>query len=208
MGQRAYTSKLRAQKAEETRRAIVGTARDLFAERGYGRVALSTVAAEAGVALNTVYASVGGKAALILAMAEDSAGDEQTELTRRQVLATDDGRTILRLTAEGTRVVIERHDKTLTVLMDARNSDADVAKAADYAMSHYRNVLNSIADRLVDLEEVRAGMTRDQVRGVLWFYFGASAWTTAVRELGWSYDQASAWLQDQAAGAILAPRSR
>ncbi|MCQ4212812.1 TetR/AcrR family transcriptional regulator [Streptomyces longispororuber] len=203
MAQRAYTSKLRAQKAEETRRAIIETARDLFAEHGYGRVGLATVAAEAGVALNTVYASVGGKPALILAMAKDSADDEQTDHTRQQILATQDGPEILRLTAEGTRVVIERHDKTLTVLMDARNSDADVAKAADFAMSHYRGVLDSIADRLCELGEVRTELSRAQVRGVLWFYFGASAWTTSVRELGWSYEEASSWLQHQAAAALL-----
>ncbi|MGW3465282.1 TetR/AcrR family transcriptional regulator, partial [Streptomyces olivaceoviridis] len=138
MGQRAYTSRLRAQKAEQTRRAILATARDLFAERGYGRVSLATIAAEADVALNTVYSSIGGKPALILALAKDSADDEQVDLTRQQVLATDDGREILRLTAVGTGKVIERHAKTLTVLMDARNSDADVAKAADYKMGHYR----------------------------------------------------------------------
>ncbi|MFB9572083.1 TetR/AcrR family transcriptional regulator [Streptomyces yanii] len=202
MGQRAYTSRLRAQKAEQTRRAILATARDLFAERGYGRVSLATIAAEADVALNTVYSSIGGKPALILALARDSADDEQADLTRQQVLATDDGREILRLTALGTGEVIERHAKTLTVLMDARNSDADVAKAADYKMGHYRDLLDVITDRLFDLGEVRAEVTREQARDIMWFYFGASSWST-VRELGWPYPQATAWLEAQAAAALL-----
>ncbi|MFF4836673.1 TetR/AcrR family transcriptional regulator [Streptomyces sp. NPDC001315] len=206
MGQRAYTSRLRAHRAEQTRESIVATARDLFAERGYARVSVATVAAEAGVALNTVYASIGGKPALILAMAEESAGDEQADLTRQQVLETDNGREILRLTAVGTGVVIERHAKTLKVLMDARNSDADVAKAADFAMGHYRDVLNVIADRLVELGEVRAELTRDQARDILWFYFGASAWAS-VQELGWTYAHAAAWLEAQAATALLAQPS-
>ncbi|MGW2103649.1 TetR/AcrR family transcriptional regulator [Streptomyces olivaceoviridis] len=202
MGQRTYTSRLRAQKAEQTRRAILTTARDLFAERGYGRVSLATIAAEADVALNTVYSSIGGKPALILALARESADDEQAELTRQQVLATDDGREILRLTAVGTGEVIERHAKTFRVLMDARNSDADVAKAADYKMKHYRGLLDVIADRLFDLGEVRPDVTRDQARDIMWFYFGTSAWST-LRELGWPYPQATAWLEAQAAAALL-----
>ncbi|MFF0478842.1 TetR/AcrR family transcriptional regulator [Streptomyces sp. NPDC004284] len=206
MSQRVYTSQLRAQRAEETRRAIVETARDLFASRGYGRVSVATVAAEAGVALNTVYSSVGGKPALILAMAQDSTDDELTGRTMRQIVAAGDGREILRLTAAGTGAVIERHFKTLMVLMDARNSDADVAKAADYALGFYRNHVNLIADRLFDLGEVRPDLTREQVRDIVWFYFGASAWTTAVRELGWAYDQAGEWLEAQAAAAVLIPR--
>ncbi|MFF8910699.1 TetR/AcrR family transcriptional regulator [Streptomyces olivaceoviridis] len=206
MGQRAYTSRLRAQKAEQTRRAILTTARDLFAERGYGRVSLATIAAEADVALNTVYSSIGGKPALILALAKDSADDEQVDLTRQQVLATDDGREILRLTAVGTGTVIERHAKTLTVLMDARNSDADVAKAADYKMGHYRGLLDVIADRLFDLGGVRDEVTREQARDIMWFYFGVSSWST-VRELGWPCPRAAAWLEAQAAAALL-PQGR
>ncbi|GGJ40068.1 hypothetical protein [Streptomyces brasiliensis] len=102
----------------------------------------------------------------------------------------------------GTGEVIERHAKTFTVLMDARNSDADVAKAADYKMGHYRDLLDVIADRLFDLGEVRAEVTREQARDIMWFYFGTSAWST-VRELGWPYPQATAWLEAQAAAALL-----
>nr|BFD85138.1 TetR/AcrR family transcriptional regulator [Streptomyces sp. Xyl84] len=202
MSPRAYTSRLRAQNAEQTRRAILETARDLFAERGYGRVSLATIAAEADVALNTVYASIGGKPALILALAADSADDEQAELTRQRVLAAGDGHEILRLTATGTCEVIERHAKTLTVLLDARNSDADVAGAAEYKIRHYRGVLDVIADRLFDLGEVRAELTRRQTRDIMWFYFGISAWST-MREMGWPSPQATAWLQAQASTALL-----
>ncbi|NJP93088.1 hypothetical protein HCN51_27175 [Nonomuraea sp. FMUSA5-5] len=62
--------------------------------------------------------------------------------TRRQALASGDGREIVRLTAAGTSEVIERHAKTLTALMDARNSGTDVAKAADYELEHYRGLLH------------------------------------------------------------------
>jgi AcrR family transcriptional regulator len=205
MGQRAYTSRLRAQKAEQTRQAILATALDLFAKRGYGRVSVATVAAEAEVALNTVYSSIGGKPALILAIAKETAADEQSDRTLQQVLATDDSREILRLTAVGTGEVIERHSKTLAVLMDARNSDAAVAKAADYALGHYREVLDAIADRLFELGELRTGMDRQEARDVVWFYFGAAAWST-VSEMGWPYNKATAWLEAQASTALLAPR--
>ena len=54
--------------AAETRREILRAARRLFAEHGYACTSLQQIAEESGVAVQTIYSSVGSKAALILAL--------------------------------------------------------------------------------------------------------------------------------------------
>lgn len=61
---RRYDSELRRRRAVETRTAILEAATRLFSERGWS-VGMREVAQSAGVAVETVYANVGSKVALL-----------------------------------------------------------------------------------------------------------------------------------------------
>ena len=58
---RAYNSSRRQEQASQTRFQIIEAARRLFIERGYAGATLDAIAQEAGVAVETVYASFGNK---------------------------------------------------------------------------------------------------------------------------------------------------
>src|SRR5579859_6929643 len=58
---RRYDATGRRQAAARTRAVILDAARELFAERGYAATPMTAIADRAGVALDTVYASVGRK---------------------------------------------------------------------------------------------------------------------------------------------------
>src|ERR1700683_3882077 len=58
---RRYDATRRRQAAARTRAAILDAARELFTERGYTATPMTAIAERAGVALDTVYASVGRK---------------------------------------------------------------------------------------------------------------------------------------------------
>ena len=75
--------------AAETRREILDAARRLFAEHGYASTSVQQIAAESGVAVQTIYSSVGSKAALVLAL-NDLIDDEAdvAELTARLLKET------------------------------------------------------------------------------------------------------------------------
>ena len=94
MAKRAYTSTVRAVAARETRAAILRAAMELYAEQGYARATVAGIAERAGVALNTVYTSVGGKAALLEALVDEGVEDEQIQVTLTAVLAARDAREI------------------------------------------------------------------------------------------------------------------
>lgn len=202
MAKRAYTSTVRAVAARETRAAILRAAKQLFAEQGYARATVAGIAERAGVALNTVYTSVGGKAALMEALVSESAGDEQIQATLNAALGSADGRDILRRTAEGTGDMTRRHESVLNLLFDNATADPAVAAVAGRAVQRYRGRLARIAEHLVTLGAVRTDQVRTEQ--VLWFYFGRGGWKT-VRELGWDWDDGAAWLAEQAAAALLDP---
>src|SRR5205823_5687436 len=62
---RRYHSPRRQQQAAETRRAILEAAQRLFERRGYSVTTMEAVAAEAGVALKTVYVAFSTKSGLL-----------------------------------------------------------------------------------------------------------------------------------------------
>src|SRR5690349_8634889 len=67
--------------AAATRREILLAARRLFAERGYAATSLADIADEAGVSVPTIYASVGPKKAVVMALADligEQAGAPET----------------------------------------------------------------------------------------------------------------------------------
>jgi AcrR family transcriptional regulator len=62
---RAYDSSRRQEQAQETRRAILRVAHDLFVEHGYGRTTIADIARGAGVSPETIYAAYQNKATLL-----------------------------------------------------------------------------------------------------------------------------------------------
>lgn len=65
---RPYRSPRREEQAAGTRRSVLRAARGLFTERGYAGTTVAQVARRAGVSVDTLYASVGRKPQLLLAV--------------------------------------------------------------------------------------------------------------------------------------------
>ena len=116
--------------AAATRREILDTARRLFAEHGYASTSVQQIAAESGVAVQTIYSSVGSKAALVLALNDliDKEADV-AELTARLLKETDAPQMIAKA-VQVTRQVNERCGDLIRVLLSAEPSEPEAAAAA------------------------------------------------------------------------------
>lgn len=64
-GRRPYRNDRRAEAAAGTRAAILEAALRLFVAHGYAKVTIGDIARKAGTAVPTVYASTGGKSAIL-----------------------------------------------------------------------------------------------------------------------------------------------
>jgi AcrR family transcriptional regulator len=125
----AYRSPLRARQAEQTRRAVLDGAARLFTERGWAATTLAAVAAEAGTAVETVYAGFGSKSGLLTAAIDVAiAGDvEPIPLAQRPQYAqlgagTRDDR--MRAAAHIIALAHDRSVPLLRALQEAAASDA------------------------------------------------------------------------------------
>ncbi|WP_030900046.1 TetR/AcrR family transcriptional regulator [Streptomyces sp. NRRL F-5126] len=202
MPRRSYRSTVREQAAASTRTAILDAAEALFAEHGYPRVAISSVAESAGVAQGTVYAAFGNKPALVVALMERAASDPSVEAAVSAVAAATSGGEIVALTVEGTGTIVRRHARTMDVLYGNESADPVIAGAVRRAEALQRERFAGIAARLAELGALREGLgVRDATR-VLEYFVSPGSWHR-LRRLGFSGKRAGEWLTDQVAHALL-----
>jgi AcrR family transcriptional regulator len=200
---RAYQSALRAQAALNTRKKILETAMRLFLDHGYGKVTVGDIAATASLALPTVYASTGGKAAILATLIEEAMRDPIVDQTLSAVRKSKSGEEVLGVCARGVRTDNERYHDIIEVMKYAAAVDANATDILQRSDAGYREALGQIARRLRTLEVLPAGVTEAKATDILWFYFGREAWHLLVADRGWPWDDAEQWLLTQATFALV-----
>src|SRR3954454_25249112 len=119
---RRYDSTRRREQAAATRLAIVEAAQSLVERDGYVATTMALVAAEAGVALKTVYLAFEAKAGLLRALwhlrlrGDEAAGAMAERPWYREVMAKPDPARQLRLGAHNAPLVKERAAKLMRVM--------------------------------------------------------------------------------------------
>jgi AcrR family transcriptional regulator len=202
---RAHRPVRRARAASQTRAAILAAAMRLFLERGYGGATVSDIAREAGTAIPTVYASAGGKAAILATLIADAQGDPIVEDTLAAVRERTDPGEVIRAAVRGVRTDNERYHDIVRVMVTAASVDESVAASLVASDREYRTALGEVAVRLGEVHPLTVSLAR--ATDILWFYLGHQAWHICVAEQGWSWDEAEAWLAAQVVAALVAPVS-
>ena len=198
-----YHSPRRADAAAATRAEILARAQELFFERGYDGATVPEIARAARVAPQTVYASVGGKAAMFVELLQPAISDPTAIEAMLAALATDDPARVMALCAKGARSGQERYWDLVYKLMRRPPDDALAQQAIDNIMSKCLESLAGIAEHLKDLDALRPDLDVAQAVDALWFYFGQNAWASLVGERGWTFDRAEEWLRAAAARELL-----
>ncbi|MDE3076583.1 MAG: TetR/AcrR family transcriptional regulator [Chloroflexota bacterium] len=177
---------------------MLDAATRLFVEHGYNGTSMATVAGEAGVNLDTVYASIGTKPALFRLLIETaiSGMDAPVQaLERDYVLAInaepDAGRK-LELYAHAFRLIQERLAPLFLVLQAAAGSDAELASVwADIAQRRARN-MGLFAQELAETGALT--VSPDEAADVIWATASSEFFVLFVRERGWTAERFETWL--------------
>ncbi|MFD7135229.1 TetR/AcrR family transcriptional regulator [Streptomyces sp. NPDC059894] len=201
---RPYRNDRRAQAAAVTRTTILDTALRLFVEHGYAKVTIGDIAREAGTAVPTVYASTGGKSAILTVLMNRGVDDPVVERTLDAVRTAPDARAAVAAMAHGVRLDNERHLDIVQVMITAAAVERHVEEALTQVATAYRQALGVLTERLAELGALRPGLGPERATDMLWFLLGLPSWRLFVAERGWSWDETERWLAQQAAAALIA----
>lgn len=208
---RPYRSTLREESAQQTRRLILDAAARLLVRGGYVAMTMQAVAAEAGVAVDTVYSAVGRKPVLVRLLIETaiSGGDDAVPAAERQyvrdIMTAPTAREKLAVYAKAISVIQRRLAPIVRALREAASQDAELEKLwKDVAERRARN-MKMFAQTLFETGELRAGLTVERTSDVVWSMNAPEFYMLLVDERGWTPEEFAAWLADAWARLLLAP---
>ena len=208
---RRYNSPRRAEQAAATRREILEAADRLFSEGGYVATTMAAIAAEARVAVKTVYISFETKSGVLRALWNLRLRGDRDEVPiaqqqwYREVLDEPDPERQLRLNARNSRRGKLRIANVLDMIRAASPLDPDIAALWERIQSDYhanqRAIVESVADKGAlgpELDVVRA-------TDILWTINHPDVWHLLVAARGWTPDQYEQWAAETACSQLLKP---
>src|SRR5664279_2427149 len=207
---RSYHSPRRVEQAAATRRAVLLAARELFVSNGYSATTIADIAERAQVSLDTIYATVGRKPALLRELVETAISGTD------QAIPADQRDYVRRISAAPTAVdkitiyahaitgIQQRMAPVFLALRDAATTDRECASLwAEIAERRATN-MRTFAAELRATGELRGDLSDDQVADIIWSMNAAEYWVLLVRERSWSPDQFAQWLTDAWTRVLLA----
>ncbi len=201
-GKRSYHSPRRAEQAAATRREVLSAARELFVSKGYSATTIADIAARARVSLDTIYATVGRKPALLRELVETAISGtdqavparERDYVTRIAAAGTATGK--ITIYAHAITAIQQRMAPVFLALRDAAATDPDCATLWSEIARRRATNMRAFAADLRGTGELREDLTDGQVADIIWSMNAAEYWDLLVRERGWTPGQFRDWLTD------------
>lgn len=207
---RPYHSPRRGEQAAATRHLVLTAARELFVVSGYTATTVAQIADLAGVSVDTVYATIGRKPALLRELVETSiSGTEQAVPAEERdyvvrVRATTSARDKITIYAQAITGIQQRMAPVFLALRDAAATDQECASLwAEIAKRRATNMGTFAAD-LRATGELRTDLSDQQVADIIWSMNASEYWMLLVRERAWTPAQFTAWLTDAWTRVLLA----
>lgn len=197
---RRYDATKRRQAAANTRTAILNAALELFAARGYTATPMSAVAARAGVALDTVYASVGRKpelARLLIETAISGTSQAVPAEERAYVLAIQaatDAETKIALYARAMRAIAGRLAPVLAILQQAAAAEPELAALWRDITERRAANMHRFAASLAEVAALR--MEPAEAADVIWATNAPELYQLLIGQRGWTPERYEQFLAD------------
>ena len=195
--------------AEETQRVIVEAASRLFLEHGYHATSIGRIAAEAGVAVQTIYNAVGSKRELLSRVLDFAAAGERAPVPvplfmREQAESEPDPRRIIAQLVEFWLGALPRTAPVFRIIREAAAADPEIAvlerRRAAQRLGNYRHAAQLLADR----DALRPGMTIDAAAAAIFAIGHPETYRALVLDGDWHDDAWATWLQATLEAALLA----
>jgi AcrR family transcriptional regulator len=187
---------LREQHAAVTRRAILQAARELFAEQGFANTTVKELAERAGVAVQTIYATFGSKAGVVLGLVDLLDEEAGVEVIQADIQRTEDPREMLRLTARIIRQIRERCGDIVNMARQGASTDQRLASVLAEGTRRQHAALATITQTLHSQGALRDGLNAQTAADIAAALLSDEICDVLVDQRQWSYDRYERWLGD------------
>jgi AcrR family transcriptional regulator len=202
---RAYRSTKRAEQVALTRREIIASAGVQFREHGYSGMSMPAIAAQAGVAVETIYRAFGSKAGLFTAVVDAAVagGTSRAEVpvierpNIRAIVEEPDPRRQVERYAATQPGIHRRAGPLLRVLRDAAPSDPELDALWRSIEDSRRSGQAGFVAMLSGRGALRDGLTVEDGRDGLWTLTSLAVFDMLVGTCGWTVERYERWLADR-----------
>jgi AcrR family transcriptional regulator len=170
---------------------------------------MEAIAADAGVALKTVYVAFDTKSGLLRALWNHllRGGRDEVPVAQqdwyREVVAEPDPERQIELTARTSRMVKERIAAVLEVIRSAAPGDPDIGALWSRIQTEFHANQREIVESLAAKGALRPGLDVDRATDILWTLNHPNVWQLLVDERGWTPPQYERWFAATAAAQLL-----
>jgi AcrR family transcriptional regulator len=211
---RPYASEQRKAQAAETRLHILEAARRLFIERGYTGSPINTIALEAKVSPETVYAIFGSKRALLADVVGMSVlGDASpTPLLEQKgpqaVRRLKSQREQVRLFAADMRRIMPRVGPLFQIMHAAAATEPEIATLLGQVLEQRLEGMRGFVQMVAANGPLRQAIDVHAAAETVWALSSAEVHGLLTADRGWSGDRYEKWLSDILEAALLPPHGR
>lgn len=192
--------------SEQTRVAVIDAADRLFRTHGYTATTIAVIAEESGAAVQTVYNSVGGKAALLSAVLDRrAAGAEQrpvVDFLAERLESAPDLPSLIEALSDWFADVQPRTAETHHLIAQAAAIDPEVAELETRRRQQRLERYGRLGPLLRARGGLQSGMDDTQAAGAAWAIGSPAAYRALVTEAGWSSRAYHDWLRATLTAAL------
>ena len=164
---------------------------------------MSAIAAAAGVAVQTIYASCGSKRELVLALVDTIDEEADVATIAARLAESTEPEEIISLGVRLTRQLNERCGDIISALLSAAPVEPDAAAAAEEGKRRHRDGTDRTAHRLHGLGALRDGLSADDAAALLATLTWRPVYAQLTQEHSWTYDDCEQWITSVLISSLL-----
>ena len=184
----------RQRQALATQQLVVAAAQKLFLEQGYTATSIEAIAAEAGVAVSTVYAIFKNKRAILTAIRQAWHDESGQREIYAEAMQQPDPRRRLEMAAHATRRQWETSAVMIAIYESAAAVDKEAAAERKASLEGRRTHMNRFVEAMASM--LRPGLDLPRAQAIYRALTQPSVYQELTAHAGWSPDEYEAWLAE------------
>ena len=208
---RSYNSSRRQLQARETQQDILDAARNLFTTRGYSGTTIDAIATDAGVAVETIYATFRSKRSVLARLVSLAVRGDEDPLPileqsgpQRVRIETDQHEQIRRF-AQDMQVIMERVGPLFAVMRSAAYTEPDIKDMLQQLLHTRHESMKVFVQWIEHNGPLRAGLTIDEAADSVWTLSSAEVHSLLLTDRGLAAKQYELWLSETLILLLLPP---